>query len=243
MGLVLFCVRILEQSKKHTYFGRLCAFAYLEGGIEITYSNYTRLARFESVSTWGLDETIDLMEWHLENERRTRKGWNNNLSLLGDGGSGDVSWSIIPMKFGRFKSSIILLIPFSFTKDVRNISRAFCTFKTIRTCCRAFCLASRRYIEGEQLIELVCERIQSQFGWSNCTSNNKIYRYRLVMIMQQPDSILNRELHIHHCNGVTNILSGNLDSLDDRYYNLSVLPKDVHNILHISNNDNGFILM
>jgi hypothetical protein len=185
------------------------------------------------------------MRWHLSNERISRRGWNNNLSLL-DGDGGDVSWSIIPMKFGRFKSSVILLIPFSFAKDTRNISRAFCTFKHIRTCCRAFCLASRAYLEGdklEQFIELVCERIRVQFGWDNCTNNNKIYRYRLVMIMQQPDLLLNRDLHVHHHNGVTNILSGDMDSLDDRYCNLSVLPKDVHNILHISNDDVGFILM
>jgi hypothetical protein len=214
--------------------------------IEISYTNYTKQTRFESVRARSLEQVTDLLEWHLEHERRSRKGWNNNLSLVGDGGIGEITWSMIAMKIGRFKSSVILLIPFSFINDSRNISRAVCTFKTIRTCCRAFCLASRAYIEGdelEQLIELVCERIRVQFGWNNCTNNNKIYRYRLVMIMQQPDLLLNRELHVHHHNGVMNILSGNLDSLDDRYCNLSVLPKDVHNILHISNDDVGFISM
>jgi hypothetical protein len=212
--------------------------------IEITYSNYTRLTRFESVRTWSALETVNLMNWHLEHERRTRKGWNNNLSLINHSiCDGEVSYSLLAWQFKPFENMILLVIPFKAVRDVRSIKRMYTTFSMIRSDCKAFSQSSKHFLIGEDreyIINLLIDRIIDSFGWNQQTCHkNKIRRYRLAKVLENSKCTLTSDLDCHHLIGHS---SGKLEHIiDDRSKNIKILDKVDHHSLHDCFGDTNFI--
>jgi len=205
-----------------------------------------RLARFYRLQTWSVDDVEHLLRWHLDHERKFRQGWNNNMSLTNTNVPIDeVTYSLIAYKLAHFKLSFLLIMPFKVEKDSRNIPRAFTTFTEIKRGCRVFSQQSGTFLEGEErriLIDGLLNRIMLGFGWSNQTSRNKIYRYRLVAILNDPKLVIDRDIHVHHLDGIDKILSStNSDCLNDTIRNLKILTMSEHNELHNNSDDANYM--
>jgi hypothetical protein len=184
------------------------------------------------------------MNWHLEHERRTRKGWNNNLSLINHSiCDGEVSYSLLAWQFKPFENMILLVIPFKAVRDVRSITRMYTTFSTIRTGCRAFSQSSKHFLIGDELdniIQLLIDRIIDGFGWNHQTCHkNKIRRYRLVKVLENNKCTLSSDLDCHHLTGHSNHLSEHI--IDDRSKNIKILDKLDHCSLHNDMSDTNFV--
>jgi hypothetical protein len=240
---VLFCVSILEQNKStHTLVG--CVLLPTREDIEISYTNYTKQTRFESVSSWSESETIDLMEYHLGHERRLRRGWSNNLSLVNHSiGDGDTSHSLLAWQVKPFEKMLLLIIPFRVSKDVRNLQRMYTTFSMIRGGCRAFSQSSGSFIVGDELnniIQLLIDRIINGFGWNQYScGNNLIRRYRLVKVLENNKCTLSSYLDCHHLIGHSSHPSEHI--IDDRSKNIVILDKLDHCSLHNDMGDTNFV--
>jgi hypothetical protein len=237
-------VLLLIGKQKHLTSWRLRGALSTREDIEITYSNYTRLTRFESVRSWSVDETVNLMNWHLEHERRTRKGWNNNLSLINHSiCDGEVSYSLLAWQSKPFEKMILLIIPFKAVRDVRSITRMYTTFNMIRSECKAFSQSSNQFIIGEELdniIQLLVDIIIRDFGWNEQTCHkNLIRRYRLVKVLENSKCTLTPDLDCHHLIGHS---SGKLEHIiDDRSKNIKILDKVDHYSLHNDMGDTNFV--
>jgi hypothetical protein len=197
--------------------------------------------------TWTNDDCFDLLCWYTKFERHYRKGIGNNLSLTNTNVLVDeITFSLMAYKLKHFELSFLLIMPFKVEQDSRNISRATTTFTNIKRHCKAFSQQSGLFLEGEErriLIDGLCNRIMLGFGWSNKQSKNKIYRYRLVMILNDPKLIIDSNIHVHHIDGIQKILDSNNDYLNDTVRNLKLLPADEHSIEHGYFGDDKFIEM
>jgi hypothetical protein len=235
----------LGQNKPLIYLAVNEWFDIPEGDLKIPTLNITKLVRFHQLRIWSESEVESLLNWHLANESHFRRGWNNNLSLISTNVSpGEVTHSLICYKLEHFKLSFLLIMPFQVEEDSRNILRAFTTFTDIKRHCKVFSQQSEAFLEGEDrqiLIDGLCKRIQIGFGWSNMQKRNLIYRYRLVAILNDPKLVIDKDIHVHHLDGINKILSGNNDCLNDTIRNLQVLTMSQHNELHNSSGDDGFI--
>lgn len=213
----------------------------------ISPTNITKLVRFYLLRQWSVDEAEHLLRWHLDHEKAFKKGWNNNLSLINTNVLTDeITHSLICYKLEHFKLSFLLIIPFKVNKDIRNISRAFTTFTDIKRHCRAFSQQSGLFLAGEErriLIDGLCNRIKLGFGWDNEQRKNKIYRYRLVSILNDPKLVIDKDIHVHHQDGIKNILNSNFDCLNDTVRNLKILPMSEHSSEHGYFGDDKFIGM
>jgi hypothetical protein len=152
----------------------------------------------------------------------------------------EVTYSLIAYKLAHFKLSFLLIMPFKVEKDSRNIPRAFTTFTDIKLHCRVFSQQSGLFLEGEErriLIDGLCSRIQIGFGWNNMQKRNLIYRYRLVAILNDPKLVIDRDIHVHHLDGISKILNDNNDCLNDTIRNLKILTMTEHNELHNNSGD------
>jgi hypothetical protein len=185
--------------------------------------------------------------WHIKNERAYRKGMNNNLSLTNTNVlSGEITYSLLPYKLKHFERMFLLIMPFKVEQDARNISRAITTFTAIKRHCKVFSQDSGAFLDGEPrdvLIDGLCNRISLGFEWSNQNSRNKIYRYRLVMILNDPKLVIDSDIHVHHIDGINKILNNNNDCLNDTIRNLKMLTMSEHNELHNDSGDDGFVMM
>ena len=190
---------------------------------------------------------MNLLSWHLDNERYFRKGWNNNLSLKNnDVANGDITYSLISYKLKHFESSFLLIMPFKVEMDSRNIPRAVCTFASIKRHCKAFSQQSGMFLEGEErrlFIDGLLNRIMLGFAWQSQNNKLKIYRYRLVAILHDYKIFIDSEMHIHHLDGCAQILNGNNDCLNDTIRNLKLIQSDEHCTIHNLAGDEGFVDM
>lgn len=159
--------------------------------------------------------------------------------------SGETTYSLIAYKLKHFESSFLLIMPFKVEQDARNIPRAVTTFTNIKMDCRAFSRQTGMFLYGEErrlLIDGLLNRIMLGFGWDNLKSRNKIYRYRLVTVLNDPKLVIDRNIHVHHLDGIDKILNIDNDCLNDTIRNLKILPKYIHSELHIYNGDEDFKL-
>jgi hypothetical protein len=184
------------------------------------------------------------MRWHLEHERRLRRGWSNNLSLVNHSiGDGDTSYSLLAWQSKPFEKMILLIIPFRISRDVRSIKRMYTTFSMIRSDCRAFSQSSGSFIVGEELdniIQLLIDRIIGGFGWNQYScGNNLIRRYRLVKVLENSKCTLTPDLDCHHVTGHSNHLSEHI--IDDTSKNIKILDKLDHYSLHNDMGDTNFV--
>jgi hypothetical protein len=210
--------------------------------IEISYTNYTKQTRFESVSTWSESEAIDLMKYHLEHERRLRRGINNNLSLVNHAiNYGETSYSLLAFRRSLFQSSIYIISPFKAVPDARMIVRMETTFTQLKTHSRLFDRNGNEIVSENRLniINLLVSRIMTGFNWSGNLWNYKIRRYRLNWLLSCPKFDIDRNIDIHHKNG----LQGILDTTDDRFINLVALRRDAHRTIHFLRGDDNFVDM
>jgi hypothetical protein len=163
---------------------------------------------------------------------------NNNVD------SGEITYSLMAYKLKHFSNSFLLIIPFKVERDVRNIPRAVCTFNSIKRQCKAFSQQSGQLLEGEErrlLIDGLLNRIMMGFGWQSQNNKLKIYRYRLVTILHDEKRFIDSDTHIHHTDGITQILNGSNDCLNDTIRNLKILPMSEHNALHNYCGDDGYV--
>jgi hypothetical protein len=172
---------------------------------------------------------------------------NNNLSLTNTNVLvTEITYSLVPYKLKHFELSFLLILPFTVEQDTRNLLRAVTTFTAIKRHCKVFSQQSGLFLEGEErriLIDGLCNRIMLGFGWANEQRNNKIYRYRLLMILNDPKLAIDSNIHVHHIDGINKILNNNNDCLNDTIRNLKLLPADEHSIEHCYFGDNGFVEM
>jgi hypothetical protein len=210
--------------------------------IEITYSNYTRLARFESVRKWSVDETIDLMRWHISNERRIRKGWNNSLSLINHSiCDGEISWSMMLVRNNLFIPSIVVILPFKAVPDHRMMIRMSTTFSSVTRHSRWFNMDGDEIIGQDRIIltHQLVTRIIDGFGWSGNLYDYKVRRYRLIKLLENNKRRLSSDLDCHHATGHS---SGKLEHIiDDTSKNIKILDKSDHHSLHHCFGDTNFV--
>jgi hypothetical protein len=182
------------------------------------------------------------MEYHLEHERRLRRGINNNLSLVNHAiNDGEISYSLLAFRQSLFQSSIYIILPFKAVPDVRMIVRMETTFSCLAAHSRCFTVHGNEIVSEDRLniINLLVGRIMTGFNWSGNLWNYKIRRYRLNWLLSCPKFDIDRNIDIHHKNG----LQGILDTTDDRFINLIALRRDVHKTIHFLHGDDDFVDM
>lgn len=203
---------------------------------------------FTDIVHWTEDDCLQLVRYYHENERTSRKGWNNNMSLVNqEGQAGDVVWSLIYWKFEFFKTGIPVIIPFILQPDERGLLRATTTLQKIRDKA-IFCSPELQAVAtGERrnvMVEGFCGRILDGFHWrgKKGSKKNKIRRYRLVALLNSPKIDFDSDFDVHHLNGVKELLKGNktLAATDDRSLNIEVQHKTQHRRNHYYLNDKDF---
>jgi hypothetical protein len=161
----------------------------------------------------------------------------------------DKTYSLVLMKLEHFKSSFALIVPFHFHSDEREILRAYTKFQMIKKETKVFSVEEDKFLDGSgrnAVIEILINRVITGMGWNpNTCSKNLIRRYRLVSVLNCPHLHLHRDIDIHHVQGLSSIISGDIinSALDDRTKNLVLMSRKEHNSLHINFGDNGFIEM
>ena len=204
--------------------------------------NYTKLSRFEQLPWWSMSECVQLMEWHVDNKNK-KIGINQNLSLLNFGiAANQISWSMLIVRSKLFTPSHIVIMTFSATPDARMMTRMETTFSSIRRDSRWYTCLNGEEILGDERINLTTNlitRIITSFGWSGRCNNYNIRRYRLNWILSSFGNAIDRTIDCHHKSTLKSILG----VTDDRFMNLSVMPRFAHSALHISSGDYDWIDM
>jgi hypothetical protein len=224
--------------------------------LRLTSSGILTYSWFASITHWSDEDCLDLLQYYGENERKHRKGWNNNMSLVTqEGKPGDVTWSLIYWKFQNFEKGVGIIIPFTLEPDERGILRATTDFYSIRKNAivwsekkEAIATAALR----EAILEGLYWRITSGFSWlkpgtegikhNRTLHRSSIRRYRLVALLDSPDIILRPDFDVHHLSGIKELIEDNkaLSAADDRKFNLEIQHKSEHHRQHHSLGDNQF---
>ena len=212
--------------------------------------NCTRIQRFVELRYWSLEDCQALLDWHLNNERHFRQGWNNNMSLINYDAvpaEGETTWSLMLYKLDYFKNSFAILIPFRLEQDIRGLPRAYTDFFTIKRQAVVWSIEEDCYLKGSgrnALIEMLLKRIVSGMGWiaPKCYKNH-IRRYRLVQLLNSHLLQLHSSLDVHHKDGEGKLLPQSSFNIDDRTINLEVVERQAHSILHYAHGDLGFVDM
>ena len=191
---------------------------------------------------WSVDYCHDLLRWHICNEKHYKRGVNNNLSLLNYSISpGAISYSLLNYRFDLFTPSLMLICPFKAYEDVRGIIRMSTKISSIREHSRWFTRDGDEIIDDERkyIISMLSNRIINGFSWSGNLYNYKIRRYRLNAILSSPNLVLDRNIDVHHLDG----LQGICGITDDRMRNLQIMKRDEHAQKHFDNGDMEFVNM
>ena len=208
----------------------------------LSITNITKITKFHHLDIWSQSDCIELMRWHLKHERHFKRGINNNISLCNYSISvGEISYSLLNYRFDVFQPALMVICPFKAYTDARGIIRMATTFRRLKIESRWYDRHGDEIISDERkyIINMFCEHIQSGFSWTGNPKNYQIRRYRLNALCSQPNLVLNRTIDCHHRNTLKSIL----DVTDDRFSNLSIMPRDEHYQLHIKHGDDGFIDM
>jgi len=213
--------------------------------------NCIRLQRFVELRYWNLEDCQALLDWHLQHERRFRRGWNNNLSLVNYDvvpAEGETTWSLMLYKLRDFDVSYAVMIPFKFRIDSRTLPRAYSTFARIRDEAIVYCRKTDRVLTGTDrapVIDGLISRIYLGFGWAQTSKTKEypIHRYRLLTILDDPKRFLTRKQDVHHEDGIAKIRSGGTSNVNDTISNLEAFPRAIHRALHAKGLDTSWVDM
>jgi hypothetical protein len=215
--------------------------------LTLIVTNITKITKFHHLNIWNQQDCIELMRWHIKHERHYKKGINNNISLVNHNiNVGESSYSLLNFKLELFVPATLVICPFKAYSDVRGIIRLSTTFHSLKTHSRLFDRNGNELLgeSRDNIINLLVSRIISGFDWSGNCTNYSIRRYRLNWILSCPKFDIDRNIDIHHKNGLQSILDPSQSTItDDRFNNLTSLRRDVHRTIHFLNGDNDFIDM
>ena len=213
--------------------------------------NCTRLQRFVELRYWSLEDTQALLDWHLNYERHFRKGWNNNMSLVNyDVSSADqeLTWSLMLYKLESFEVSYVLIMPFKFETDSRDLPRAYTSFALVRDTTIVYCRETNCILTGAYraaVVDGLIKRIYLGFGWKRNPRTMKapIRRYRLLTIIDNPDRSLTSKQDVHHKDGIAKIRGRERSNVNDTISNLEDLPRAIHRAIHSDGLDSDWVEM